>query len=75
MRRVLAIGAVLLVAVVVVVAVASGSGGGGGGYEVRAIFMNAFTAIPGEDVKVAGVKVGKIQSISTSRRRTGPRSS
>ena len=66
MRRVLAIGAVLLVAVVVVVAVASGSGGGGGGYEVRAIFMNAFTAIPGEDVKVAGVKVGKIQSISVT---------
>jgi ABC-type transporter Mla subunit MlaD len=66
MRRVLAIGSVRLVAVVVVVAIAAGSSSGSGGYEVRAIFMNAFTAIPGEDVKVAGVKVGKIQSIDVT---------
>jgi ABC-type transporter Mla subunit MlaD len=30
------------------------------GYEVRAIFDNAGFVIPGEDVKIAGVKVGKV---------------
>jgi ABC-type transporter Mla subunit MlaD len=32
-------------------------------YQVRAIFDNAGFVIPGEDVKIAGVKVGKIESI------------
>ena len=67
MKRVLAIGAVLLAAVVLV-AFAVGAGGGGdeGGYRVRAIFMNAFSAIAGEDVKIAGVKVGQIESIDVT---------
>lgn len=34
--------------------------GGSGGYEVRAIFDNAGNVIPGEDVKVAGVRVGRV---------------
>ena len=29
--------------------------------------MNAFTAIPGEDVKIAGVKVGKIESLDVTK--------
>ena len=67
MTRVLAIGAVLLAAVALVVfAVGAGGGDDEGGYRVRAIFMNAFSAIPGEDVKIAGVKVGKVESIDVT---------
>ena len=38
----------------------------GGAYKVRAIFDNAGFVIPGEDVKVAGVKVGKIDSLDVT---------
>ena len=38
----------------------------GGSYKVRAIFDNAGFVIPGEDVKVAGVKVGAIDSIDVT---------
>jgi phospholipid/cholesterol/gamma-HCH transport system substrate-binding protein len=38
----------------------------GGGYKVRAIFENAGFVIPGEDVKVAGVKVGTIDSLDVT---------
>ncbi len=39
------------------------TGGGQGGYLVRAVFDNSSFVIPGEDVKVAGVKVGTIQAV------------
>ena len=35
-------------------------------YKVRAIFDNAGFVIPGEDVKVAGVKVGKVDSLDVT---------
>jgi ABC-type transporter Mla subunit MlaD len=35
-------------------------------YKVRAIFDNAGFIIPGEDVKVAGVKVGKVDSLDVT---------
>ncbi|HEU4611635.1 MAG TPA: MlaD family protein, partial [Kofleriaceae bacterium] len=67
MKRAIGIAAVLLGAVVLVVfAVGAGGGSDESGYRVRAIFMNAFSAIPGEDVKIAGVKVGKIDSIDVT---------
>jgi phospholipid/cholesterol/gamma-HCH transport system substrate-binding protein len=66
MRRVLAVGAVLLAAAALAI-FATGAGNGGGDYRVRAIFMNAFSAVPGEDVKIAGVKVGKIDSIDLTK--------
>ena len=60
MRRIIAIVSVIVVAVVLVF-VATGAGNDDGGtYQVRAIFRNAFTVIPGEDVKIAGVVVGSI---------------
>ncbi|MBE2318220.1 MCE family protein [Solirubrobacter sp. CPCC 204708] len=37
-----------------------------GAYRVRAIFDNAGFVIPGEDVKIAGVRVGKIASIDVT---------
>src|SRR5919199_1797840 len=62
MRRVVPI-ALLLAAVVAVVLVVASSNGKDHSYKVRAIFDNAGFVIPGEDVKVAGVKVGRIDSL------------
>ena len=56
----------VLLVVAVVVAVLLARGGGEEPYKVRAIFDNAGFAIPGEDVKVAGVKVGKIDSLDVT---------
>jgi virulence factor Mce-like protein len=64
-RRVLAIVGVLVAASAFVV-LAAGAGDDAGAYRVRAIFMNAFSVIPGEDVKIAGVKVGKVESLSVT---------
>jgi phospholipid/cholesterol/gamma-HCH transport system substrate-binding protein len=43
------------------------NGGDEDGYRVRAIFDNASFVIPGEDVKVAGVVVGRIDDIDLTR--------
>jgi phospholipid/cholesterol/gamma-HCH transport system substrate-binding protein len=40
------------------------SAGGSGGYTVRAIFDEAGNVIPGEDVKIDGVKVGTVGSVT-----------
>jgi phospholipid/cholesterol/gamma-HCH transport system substrate-binding protein len=46
-----------------------GAGGdAGGSYRVRAVFDNASFLIPGEDVKIAGVKVGTIDSLDLTPR-------
>ena len=66
MRRVLAIGAVLLVAVVVVVAVAHRRGRRRAAATRSARSSRTPSVIPGEDVKVAGVKVGKIESLDVT---------
>jgi ABC-type transporter Mla subunit MlaD len=66
MTRVLAIGAVLLAAVLLAVVAAGASDGDDGDYRVRAIFMNASFAVTGIDVKVAGVKVGKVEDLSVT---------
>ncbi len=66
MKRALA-GGLLLVAALVVLLVGTGaSSGGGGGYRVRAIFDSASFLVPGEDVKIAGVKVGTIESLDVT---------
>jgi ABC-type transporter Mla subunit MlaD len=39
------------------------AGGSSGTYEVRAIFDDAGNVIPGEDVKIAGVKVGTVGKV------------
>ena len=64
MRRAIPI---VLVLVVIVAAIALlASRGGGSSYQVRAIFDNAGFVIPGEDVKVAGVKVGRIADLDVT---------
>ncbi len=64
MKRALAIASVLLAAGALAL-LATGSGDGGG-YRIRAIFNNAAFVIKGEDVKVAGVKVGQIESLEVT---------
>jgi phospholipid/cholesterol/gamma-HCH transport system substrate-binding protein len=49
---------------VVVLTTVSGCGGSGGGYTVRAIFDDAANIIPGEDVKIEGVKVGVVGPVT-----------
>ena len=66
MRRAAAIAAVLLAAAVVVVFATGADGGDDGAYRVRAIFDTAAFIVPGEDVKVAGVRVGKINKLSVT---------
>jgi phospholipid/cholesterol/gamma-HCH transport system substrate-binding protein len=56
----------ILIAAAALAVAAMGAGGDSGGYKVRAIFDNAGFVIPGEDVKVAGVKVGSIDSLDVT---------
>ena len=63
MRRITFIVIAVVLAGGVLAALAFGSGNNNA-YRVRAIFKNASFVIPGEDVKIAGVKVGKIDSLS-----------
>jgi ABC-type transporter Mla subunit MlaD len=65
-RRLVPILLVLAVIVVAVVVIVGARGGDGGGYKVRAIFDNAGFVIEGEDVKIAGVKVGKVDSLDVT---------
>ncbi len=65
MRRLLAIAA-LVVAVLVVLVIGTGATSDDSGYKVRAIFDNAGFLVPGEDVKVAGVVVGTIDSLDVT---------
>lgn len=65
MIRFVAIGAIVAAIVVAVVLLVAGREDEDT-YRVRAIFDNAGFVIPGEDVKVAGVKVGKIESIDVT---------
>jgi ABC-type transporter Mla subunit MlaD len=51
-------------ALVAVVLLATSAGGSGGGYSVRAIFDDAGNLTVGEDVKIDGVKVGTVGSVT-----------
>jgi ABC-type transporter Mla subunit MlaD len=57
-------GAVCVAALIAVVLLATSAGGSSGGYTVRAIFDDAGNIIPGENVKVDGVNVGKVTSVT-----------
>ena len=62
MRRIAAI-VLLVVAIPAILALSLGASGDVSGYKVRAIFDNASFVVPGEDVKIAGVEVGKVDSL------------
>jgi ABC-type transporter Mla subunit MlaD len=58
-------GALCAVTLLVALLLLSGCGvSGGGGYTVRAIFDDAANIIPGENVKIDGVKVGTVGSVT-----------
>lgn len=57
-------GAACLVALVAIVLLATSAGGSGGGYSVRALFDDAGNLTVGEDVKIDGVKVGTVGSVT-----------
>ena len=69
MRRLLAI-ALLAASVAAISLLGAGAGGDSGHYLVDAEFRNAFSVISGEDVKIAGVKVGTIKSLDVTPRQT-----
>jgi phospholipid/cholesterol/gamma-HCH transport system substrate-binding protein len=63
-RPAVAVAAVLLVAALVALVLVTR--GEDEAYKVRAIFDNAGFVIPGEDVKVAGVKVGSVDDVQVT---------
>jgi phospholipid/cholesterol/gamma-HCH transport system substrate-binding protein len=65
-RRLLTALAVVGALVALVVAIGAGDDNGGGDYKIRAIFDNAAFAIPGEDVMIAGAKVGAVDKLEVT---------
>jgi phospholipid/cholesterol/gamma-HCH transport system substrate-binding protein len=57
-------GAACAAALVIVALLATAAGGSNGGYTVRAIFDDAGFLISGENVKIDGVKVGTVSSVT-----------
>jgi phospholipid/cholesterol/gamma-HCH transport system substrate-binding protein len=53
-------------ALAAVVLLATSAGGSSGSYTVRAIFDDAGNIIPGENVKIGGVKVGTVGSVTAT---------
>ena len=73
MRRILII-VLALSAGVAILATGTGIGGDYGSYEVRGIFDNAAFLVKGEEVRVAGAKVGTVAEVDvTHQRRAGER--
>jgi phospholipid/cholesterol/gamma-HCH transport system substrate-binding protein len=64
MRRIIATAALL--ATIALVFFAQGSGGSGGSYELRGIFDNGAFLVTGEDVRVAGAKVGSVSTVDVT---------
>jgi ABC-type transporter Mla subunit MlaD len=62
-RRLIGIAVVLGIAVGALLGIAARDDGDGDGYLVRAVFDNGSFVIAGEDVKIAGVKVGSIHDV------------
>jgi phospholipid/cholesterol/gamma-HCH transport system substrate-binding protein len=57
-------GAACVAALAVIVLLAISAGGSNGAYTVRAIFDDAGNVIPGEQVKVGGVTIGSVGSVT-----------
>ena len=66
MRRLFILLVLMLALPVLVVFGTAAKGDAGDGYRVRAIFDNVAAAVPGEDVKVAGAKVGVIEKMDVT---------
>jgi phospholipid/cholesterol/gamma-HCH transport system substrate-binding protein len=62
--KVAVVAAACVAVLVAIVLLATSAGGSGGGYSVRAIFDDAANLTVGEDVKIDGVKVGTVGSVT-----------
>ncbi len=56
--------ATLVLAAALVAVLVAARGGGGGSYDVAAVFDNAASLIPGQNVEIAGAVVGQVSSVS-----------
>ena len=65
MRRIAAIGGVLAAAVALL-ATGAAAGGEDGDYEVRAIFDNGAFLVEGEEVRIAGARVGTVADVDVT---------
>jgi phospholipid/cholesterol/gamma-HCH transport system substrate-binding protein len=65
-RRVTAVAVLVAVGAALTVLLATSAGGSNGKYEVRAIFDDAGNIISGENVKIGGVTVGKVGSVTAT---------
>jgi virulence factor Mce-like protein len=63
-RKGIAAGVVLACLIAALIVLATSAGGSNGSYRVRAIFDDAGNIIPGEQVKIDGVKVGRVDSVT-----------
>ncbi|HXM87354.1 MAG TPA: MlaD family protein [Solirubrobacteraceae bacterium] len=63
-RRVAAVAVLVAVLAAAAVLLATSAGGSNGSYRVRAIFDDAANIIPGENVKIGGVKVGTVGAVT-----------
>jgi ABC-type transporter Mla subunit MlaD len=61
-----AVAVLVVVAATAAVLLATSAGGSNGSYRVRAIFDDAGNIIPGENVKIGGVTVGKVGSVTAT---------
>src|SRR5918992_6358854 len=66
MRRIFAIAVVTASAAAALILGVGASDDAGVGYEIRAIFDNVSGAVEGEDVKVAGARVGAIKELDVT---------
>jgi len=66
MRRIFAIAVVAASAIVALVLGVGASDDSGAGYEVHATFDNVSGAVEGEDVKIAGARVGSIKELDVT---------
>ncbi len=60
------VGVQCAIALIAATLLLGGCGGSGGGYTVRAIFDDAANIIPGENVKIDGVKVGVVGAVTAT---------
>ena len=67
MRRIVA-GTFLLACLGAGVIISAGAGGGSGGNTYKVVLDNAFGLTQGADMKVAGVRAGKVESLDVDRR-------
>jgi phospholipid/cholesterol/gamma-HCH transport system substrate-binding protein len=66
-RGAAAVAAILaMAAIAAAVLLATSAGGSNGSYTVRAIFDDAGNIIPGENVKIGGVKIGTVGSVTAT---------